>query len=333
MVVGDIEANTFMKFSKQLLLNLLISINIVLLILILSLTYYFDIPSIISPEANDTISLSVDNSSINSKQNLQIISEATEKAIFSHIHPEDLNGNFSNSIKYWGLRNVSIIINENIVALDEAIQLGYISVEEMWCAARLDAKQGFCDESFVSKNGLTTFSYQYPEHTLVIVYDVYETPDGSQYLIEDFALCKPGIEYKQIYTDTNGNILDKEDWGLAFEVSSTNNEELELIISQTKCQQLGKLAIQYYYILTSDGNSLPNINRSNTYLQIPNPPEIVLDNQTKINLNWVNTYGSLPTGSYILVLQIVDHYNNTEVPSLMKNYHDQQIYKINFTIS
>ena len=133
-----------------------------------------------------------------------------------------LNGGNYASVTLHNLSDVTIDLGGETVALRDALEKNKISGDELVALARLDAAQGVCNETAKSKNGLTEFTYHYPEFSLHYVYDVYETPDGKQHLIKDLSLY--GAKNTPVYAytfDADGQPIDYEDWGLEFRISKS----------------------------------------------------------------------------------------------------------------
>lgn len=155
-----------------------------------------------------------------------------------------LNNGYYTGLDLLNLSSVTIEINEKTLPLEEALQGGYITIDEIIARARLDASQGVCNEVAKSKNGLTRFYYHYSDFSIWYVYDIYETPDGKAHLIKVVrlygALSSPGtIDL----WDSNGNPIDYEDWGLTFTIVQQDAEGLTLRCTQSGGQQLGQLKV------------------------------------------------------------------------------------------
>ena len=79
-----------------------------------------------------------------------------------------LNNGYYTDLDLLNLSSVTIEINEKTLPektlpLEEALQGGYITIDEIIARARLDASQGVCNEVAKSKNGLTRFYYHYSD--------------------------------------------------------------------------------------------------------------------------------------------------------------------------
>ena len=57
-----------------------------------------------------------------------------------------------------------------------------------------------------------------------------------------------------------------------------------------------------------------------------------MNGTTELSFDFTQIYGALPAGDYELTFQMVDCYNPSEVPPLMRNFHDNQWYSIGFSI-
>lgn len=238
-------------------------------------------------------------------------------------------------IKWLNLDNVTIQIDGVNRKLEDAIQAGYTSVDQIIADARKDAGLGICHEVAKSKNGLTEFFYFYPEYNLHYVYDIYETPDGKKHLIADFLIYGTGSEPSFAYTwDENGEPIDYEDWGLRFAISKASSSGISISCSQAGGQQLGELSIRTSWLEkrkpnTSESELIDPLREGDD----PVPAaKLVMEGTTELSVDFAELYGDLPAGDYVLALEIIDSYDKEKVPSLMRKYHDSQWYYLEFTI-
>ena len=239
-------------------------------------------------------------------------------------------GNYA-SITLYDLAEVTIDLDGQTVDLEEALRENKISGDELVALAKLDAAQGVCNEVAESKNGLTEFTYHYPEFSLHHVYDVYETPDGKQHLIKDLSLY--GVKNTPTYFysfDEDGNPIDYEDWGLDFQVSEADSGKMRLTCSQSVGQQAGTLELALALLFKSGEDApiepiLPNGEAAAA-------TEITMDGVTEISFDFEKTYGKLPAGDYELTLQMKDQYEKASLSTLTRKYHAAQWYSIEFTI-
>jgi len=261
---------------------------------------------------------------------------------FTVVPREELGGTTDASITYCGLSEVAVSVDGADIPLAEAIR-GGLTVPEIFAFARMDARNGFCTQTYRSERGLTHFSYTYPECVLCLAYDVYETPDGAQTLIEEICICgtdgADNLTYTYVDEESKwGYFLDREDWGLTFEISRVCPTRITLDCTQHGGQQIGKLFIDGYMLFSmeddgSPDNALPGyIGRAGEDAEgLPIP--IAPDASGPITVDWSATVGTLTPGKYCLKLDISDVYEESEVHPLMRNYYDRQSYHIEFSVT
>lgn len=273
-------------------------------------------------------------SSSDSGRRLMISVEEGDSRVISQ---EELGDHFSEDMLYSGLSNVFIEIDSETVDLAQAISNGSISVAEITAYARIDAQNGVCYEKFTSENGLSCFIYVYPEYEVKIIYDIYETPDGQQHLINDISFYAPGksIHSSNVYIDADSQYpysIDREDWGLQFEVLEATHTGITLSCTQSGGQLIGELqATSYSLIAETSGQQIAPINGNDSDEDFA-VIQIKSNATNDISLCWSNTHGELPSGTYTLVLWLEDVYDISDVHPLMKNFYDTQRYYIEFTI-
>ena len=244
-----------------------------------------------------------------------------------------LNGGNYASVTLYNLSDVTIDLGGETVALRDALEKNKISGDELVALARLDAAQGVCNETAKSRNGLTEFTYHYPEFSLHYVYDVYETPDGKQHLIKDLSLygAKNTPEYSYAF-DKDGQPIDYEDWGLEFRISEVNSKGMRLTCSQSGGQQLGTLSLELALLSKADTDQYEPIDPIIPKGETSAASEINMGGITEISFDFEKTYGVLPAGDYALDFQIADRYDKNALSALTRKYHDTQWYSIAFTI-
>ena len=245
---------------------------------------------------------------------------------------DELDGNFTNDLRYYNVTDVCIAINSSTMPLEDALKEGFITEEEIFCFARMDAANGFCNEEMQSVNGLTHFTYSYPEYNLRMIYDIYETPDGQQHLICDMAIYSKSMilgAYTDFLNEDTGEYLDQEDWGLTLEVTDVSPSGLTLVCTQTEGQQIGQLNI-YQYSLHSGAEAVKRLDEQPT-LSICDL-SLKMGAQSEFSIDWTENYRALPSGEYEISLFLQDIYEESDVHPLMKNYYDKQIYQVSFVI-
>lgn len=233
-----------------------------------------------------------------------------------------------------GIAQANIELDGETLSLADALESGRITQEEIAYLARLDARNGYCEQTHATQNGLTHFTYQYPTFNLRIVYDVYVTPDGGEdlinhitiYPVRDNELLGPYVDF---YDPVTGERTDLEDWGLTFSLIATSPTGATIECRQTGGQQIGQLSADWYF-LSNDAGFLTRLDASAS-----SPTcgvNLNMDGDTTIALDWTDIYGQLPSGTYQLALNVIDHFEEADVHPLMQDYHDWQQYTIDFSI-
>lgn len=233
-----------------------------------------------------------------------------------------------------GIAQANIELDGETLSLADALESGRITQEEIAYLARLDARNGYCEQTHATRNGLTHFTYQYPTFNLRIVYDVYVTPDGGEdlinhitiYPVRDNEILGPYVDF---YDPVTGERTDLEDWGLTFSLITTSPTGATIECQQTGGQQIGQLSVDWYF-LSNEAGFLTRLDESAS-----SPTcgvNLNMDGDTTITLDWTDVYGQLPSGTYRLTLNIVDHFDEADVHPLMQDYHDWQQYTIDFSI-
>lgn len=270
-----------------------------------------------------------------SVEHLRLSVSYDQDADYVEYASDELGGNFSEKLIYnFNITSVTIDIDGQSMPLNEALRDGFITEEEIFCDARLDAREGFCEETYESLNGLTNFTFAYPDYNLRLLYDIYESPSGEQRLISEMVVYEKGTGLAPCHLfvdDETGEIYDLEDWGLSFEITEVSPTGMTIRCTHSGGQQIGQLEATGYY-LSSNGLFLPLNDGSDS-----NPPmdNVVLkdDDVTEFTLNWAEPYGQLSSGEYRIMLYVHDVYDESQKHPLMRNFYDTQIYNLDFTIS
>ncbi len=236
-----------------------------------------------------------------------------------------------------GIAQANIELDGETLSLADALESGRITQEEIAYIAylaRLDARNGYCEQTHATQNGLTHFTYQYPTFNLRIVYDVYVTPDGGEDLINHVAIYPVRDNeilgpYVDFYDPVTGERTDLEDWGLTFSLITTSPTGATIECRQTGGQQIGQLSVDWYF-LSNEAGFLTRLDESASSPTLDT--NLNRNGDTAITLDWTDVYGQLPSGTYQLTLNIVDHFEEADVHPLMQDYHDWQQYTIDFSI-
>lgn len=249
---------------------------------------------------------------------------------------ENTSDSFNQVSIYLGIAQASWEVDGQEVPLEEALAQGKVTQEEIAYCAQMDARNGFCEETQETRNGLTHFTYRYPDFNLRVVNDVYVTPDGGQDRIRHTAIYpnRPDQRvgpYTNFYDPVTGDRTDWEDWGLKFEMEQVSPTQMKILCTQSEGQQIGQLAVKWYSLYNRQG-----------FVQEKDPqasgqsPEYVValnhNGQTVFTIDWEDAYGPLPAGTYWLTLNVIDEFDEKDVHPLMQDFHDWQAYDISFTI-
>lgn len=232
------------------------------------------------------------------------------------------------SLTYIDLKEVSLKTAQGEKPLEAAIQDGDISVEEIFAYARLDARNGFCTEHKSSLHGLTHFIYVYPQYKLYATYDLYETPDGKQNLINELTFASRNSNLTFDYEE-----LDQEDWGLTFAVSHADENSVTIDCTQKGGQQAGTLILDYFHIYLEDYSEVkPEKNITGTEDFQPKIP-LPMNASDSFTIRWENLYGALPKGKYRMDLHVQDEYDKNKLHPLQNKFHDSQRYWVSFEVN
>lgn len=251
---------------------------------------------------------------------------------FTQITPDKIGMNFSHDLIYYDVTDVMIEIDKQVSPLEDALQSGKISENDIFYFARQDAQNGFCELSFNSNHSLTQFIFAYPNFKLALIYDIYATPDGSQHLISHLCVHHPDINLATniYFYDEDGKRIDQEDWGLTFEITNVSNTGLTVVCTQNgSSQQIGELNLGGFHV-SKDNVYLTRLDKSGE-----TPPldvHLKRENSTVVEIDWTEFFGELPSGEYTISLSIFDIFDKSQLHPLMDDFHHWQIYTMSLTI-
>ena len=249
----------------------------------------------------------------------------TDSQIFS---PEELGNNFNQGMSYCGVTDVSISLNSGDERLEDALKNGDITEEEIFFRARQDARDGRCQETFETQHGVTFYNYHYPDYDLWLVYDVFNSPNGKAYPVSQLIVFRTTPDYHLhpscAFTDPEtGAFVNREDWGLTFELSDVTSHSATVTCTQSGGQQIGQLEVRCY-TLHPDTKGIINPPKFET--------EIAMDGTCQFSVDWSETYGDLPSGTYRLYLWVYDIYDESQLHPLMDDFQDWQVLDVELII-
>lgn len=290
-----------------------------------------------------TLETTTQTKDITPQQRLQFSVVEAEDPGYTVVSQEELGEKTGTEIVYGDLKEVNLTWDGQTISLAQAIREEKLTVPEIFAFARLDAQNGFCQESYISEHGLTHFCYTYPEWELRIAYDIYETPDGQQTLIDELCVYNISEGYHNvsyIYVDEDsqwGYFLDREDWGLTFEVANVTPTQITVNYSQKQSQEVGALTLDGYILCPMDEEN--NLDSGPNYIAMSRmdtpglPISLLSDSSGQFTIDWGDTAGALEPGEYYLKVTVSDNFDPTQVHPLIEKFHDKQSYHIVFTVS
>lgn len=318
-----------MKFRHKLITFIHVAVLISIVLITLLLIYNQSKKAEHCPQQSNREDMA--QSSTSDERRLPIFLTAMDSS-WMQFSSNDLNMGSEGIMRYDGVTDVTYVFDGKSMELVDALQAGYITFADISAYAHADAKNGICGEHYQSKHGLTHFTYEYPEFDLRIIHDIYETPDGQQHLINELVFYAPGSAdgaYTDFRNEETGYRLDREDWGVSFEITEVSSTGLKMHCIQSNGQQIGELHATGYSILVAQGG-IPRLDGST---QTPPLNVQLRSNDTSIiEIDWTEIYGKLPSGEYELLLDIKDLFDESRVHPLMVDYHDWQFYELTFTI-
>lgn len=247
--------------------------------------------------------------------------------------PDELGGNFLHNMQYRQVKDVMVSLDKETLPLEDALKQGKLTEEDILYFARQDARTGFCKTEAVSLRGVTNFYFHYPEYSIKIIHDVQETPDGGQYLISQMHVYAPELDMKpttHFFNPETNEYLDLEDWGLTFDVQQVAPTGITFTCTQSAGQQIGTLAIKYYYLTETTGPFLQKADGTEgAHFEALT---LDMDGTSTFTIDWTEWYGALPSGEYIFLLDIFDLFEPEQVPPLTVDFHTRQLYSIAISI-
>ena len=270
-----------------------------------------------------------------SSRNLQLsLTIDHESKTVTRINSDQINGSFPEGFVYRFITNPVVIIEGTEHKLEDAFRDGLLTEDEIFYCMKLDAAQGVCQYTYVSDHGLTSHFFDYPEYSVIYINDVLEAPDGTQPLIRSLTLLPPDSEHytSYIFYDENGKRYDTEDWGLTLSVASADSEKLTVKTEQIEGQQIGQLFLTHYIIANQDG-WLDRIDENENQIAFfENLVPITMNGEGQLTIEFVDVYGSLPSGEYEIILYVEDIFDESAVHPLMEDFIENMPFIVSFEI-
>lgn len=261
---------------------------------------------------------------------LEAVKDHPDAAFITNAVSQILEGDVFRKVTYYGPSEVTIIRNGESMSLDEAL-VGKLTINQLLYEARLDAENGFCTQSQDSYNGLSHFYFTYPDYGLWICDDVYETPDGKRWKINEVQFfAGSGLQqvenaYGGYIDQVTGKQIDFEDWGLSFTVSDVTREGAALHIQQSGGMQMGQLHL--YSCGIAAANDLSGYGIWSVQPDFP----IQMNGTSEFRLDFSTLKPDYSRSeNYILRLWIFDDQNafSSESNSMLRDFRDNQWYSL-----
>lgn len=239
------------------------------------------------------------------------------------------------SVSVGYLKDVTVVIDGQPVALQEAIEQGLLMPEEIAAYARLDAIDGYCKLSVESEKGLATFCYRYPQFTVEAVDDILESPDGKQHHIQRIGIYAPGWNenISVAYYGDDGQPLAKEVWGITLALEDVHSTGATLVATQSgEGQQVGVLLLESFCIYCVDTGEFVHKQDDTIGNAIAGEVSVERNTTERVALDWSETLGELPAGNYIMEVMVLDYFDRSTVHPLIVKYQYSQSHRMEFTI-
>lgn len=243
---------------------------------------------------------------------------------------EELGGNFNRGLLYRRVKDVTIQIDGEEIPLEKALAQGRITEEALWYYGQQDARNGFCQESWESRLGLSWVTFDYGDYTVVMAKDIYETPDGQQHLISAMKVHDPQNGkytepiYGSYYDEETWQRIDREDWGLTLEILEITPDGATVRATQSGGQQIGTLNVAWVNVYSNTGD-ISSTSAADGFERIP----LKMDGITEFTIHWSDP---LNPGKYRLAFEITDVFEPEDVHPLMRDYYDNQVYEVEIRI-
>lgn len=249
-----------------------------------------------------------------------------EEGAFQEFSAQDLEGDWG--MGYSDVKDVNILLDGESLPLDTALRQGRVTIPELAAWARLDHAEGRCHEIISSFNGISEFLYRYEDDfDLHLTYDVLEAPDGRLHKVEFCDITKPftnSLVRTHSLRDEEGKPLAREDWGLTIDNVELTSEGITFTIHQQGGQQVGQLETWGYVLFNTEGFQQMDFGQNKMTLQ--------MNGDSTYTLDWSDTFGTLPSGNYLLDFEVADVFDQDQIDPLRRDFETRQYYQVEFTI-
>lgn len=236
------------------------------------------------------------------------------------------DGEFNQGVRCVGFTDVAILLDGQWVPLKQALHDG-LTVNWVGYALRSDSEAGFCTRYAESIGGVTNVYYVYPDYRVRFIDDILECIDGGQQEISSLLIYDDSCEYppSSDLFDENMQPLNLPDQGLTWEVVDVTPSNVTLSAVQSGGFLRGQLQYVGFLILNSDGIAPEVLDQRATGSQ---PTWLETNGSTRVELDFTEAFGELPSGSYTLLLKVEDVYDKAQVYPLLNGLRTVQFYEV-----
>ena len=236
------------------------------------------------------------------------------------------DGEFNQGVLCTVFTDVAILLDGQWVPLKQALHDG-LTVNWVGYALRSDSEAGFCTRYAESIGGVTNVYDVYPDYRVRFIDDILECIDGSQQEISSLLIYDGSCEYppSSDLFDENMQPLNLPDQGLTWEVVDVTPSNVTLSAVQSGGFLRGQLQYVGFLILNSDGIAPEVLDQRATGSQ---PTWLETNGSTRVELDFTDEFGELPSGSYTLLLEAEDVYDKTQVYPLLNGLRTVQFYEV-----
>lgn len=225
----------------------------------------------------------------------------------------------SYALEYWGVSSVTVHSPEGDLELRQAVDSGAVSLAQLVAQAEDDAAQGLCEQWFSCGDlSLTWTIYRYPEYTMAVMNDMYETESlDEKYLYKYLVFAPAGADIGGPTTlkqdDESFSQIGGRDWELT--VSARDVSPTGAVLHCTLSNRYvysGAVYMGEIYRLsrkTDDGwetvQPLKDPSPMSHEALLERGLTVPFGGEADLPVSWEETYGALERGTYKLRIQFL----------------------------
>lgn len=249
----------------------------------------------------------------------------------TELHDAEIRQYFNAGVRYTGVSDVQIFLNDNFSSLEDAIRQGKMDADTLSYWAATDAKNGFCIRKQESYSGLNNETFYYSDYNVRLVNDVLETPTGEEYpvtFLTVFDHLGSGEICADLFDPETGISVSQEDWGITFTAQVTDGS-LVVAYTQHGGTPLGRLSIDHAALRDAKGYVYGGVEEKGYLLDLGDEMQILPQQSGSFACQLV---GDIPAGEYMLYLTVRDDYDTQNIHPLLSAHKPTQSYCVPITI-